>query len=161
MTGVTAMARGLALEMDARGDPGWPARGLAELLSAADLTHISNEVSFMTGCQAREETPSFCSAPEYMEVLRLVGADVVELTGNHNLDFGPDYALQSLDLYAEEGMSTFGGGRDEASARQPLVMAHNGNRLAFLGYNQFGPDYALAGPASPGAATGSRGLPGG
>jgi len=152
MTGVTAMTRGVALEIEARGDPGWPARRLAGLLAAADLTHVSNEVSFMSGCQAREETPAFCSRPEYMEVLRLVGADVVELTGNHNLDFGAEYALQSLDLYAEEGMVTFGGGRDEVTARQPLVMAHNGNRLAFVGYNQFGPDYALAGPASPGAA---------
>ena len=152
MTGVTAMARGVAIEMEARGDPGWPARQVAGLLSAADLTHVSNEVSFMAGCQAREETPAFCSRPEYMEVLRLVGADLVELTGNHNLDFGPEYALQSLDLYAQAGMATFGGGRDEAAARQPLFVTHNGNRLAFLGYNQFGPDYALAGPASPGAA---------
>jgi hypothetical protein len=152
MTGVTAMARHLALEMEARDDPGWPARSLAGLLSAADLTHVSNEVSFMPGCQARAETPAFCSRPEYMEVLRLVGADLVELTGNHNLDFGATYALQSLDLYTQEGMSTFGGGRDEATARQPLLVTHNGNRLAFLGYNQFGPDYALAGPDSPGAA---------
>lgn len=153
MTGVTAMARGVALEIEARGDPGWPARGLAGLLSAADLTHVSNEVSFMPGCQASAESPAFCSSPEYMEVLRLVGTDVVELTGNHNLDFGGTYALQSLDLYAEEGMATFGGGRDAAAASQPLIVTHNGNRLAFLGYNQFGPDYALAGPASPGAAS--------
>lgn len=152
MTGVTAMARGVALEIEARGDPGWPARGLAGLLSAADVTHVSNEVSFMAGCQASAESPAFCSRPEYMEVLRLVGADVVELTGNHNLDFGSTYALRSLDLYAEEGMATFGGGRDAAAASQPLLVTHNGNRLAFLGYNQFGPDYALAGPASPGAA---------
>jgi poly-gamma-glutamate synthesis protein (capsule biosynthesis protein) len=152
MTGVTALARGVALEIEARGDPGWPARGLAGLLSAADLTHVSNEVSFMPGCQAREETPAFCSRPAYMEVLRLVGADLVELTGNHNLDFGAPYALQSLDLYAAEGMATFGGGRDAAAAYRPLFMTHNGNRLAFLGYNQFGPDYALAGPTAPGAA---------
>ncbi len=152
MTGVTAMTRGVALEIEARGDPAWPARGVAGLLSAADLTHVSNEVSFMPGCQAKDETTAFCSRPEYVEVLRLVGADLVELTGNHNLDFGAAYALQSLDLYAAEGMATFGGGRDAASARRPLFMTHNGNRLAFLGYNQFGPDYALAGPASPGAA---------
>jgi hypothetical protein len=152
MTGVTALVRGIALEMEARGDVGWPARRLAGLLSAADLTHISNEVSFMRGCQALRETPAFCSRPEYMEVLRLVGANVVELTGNHNLDFGPTYALQSLELYAQEGMGVFGGGRDQVAARLPLLMTHNGNRLAFLGYNQFGPDYALAGPSSPGAA---------
>ncbi|MFN2226715.1 MAG: CapA family protein [Anaerolineae bacterium] len=152
MTGVTALTRGVALQIDARGDPAWPARQIADLLAAADLTHVSNEVSFMDGCLPAAEMRSFCARPTYLETLRLAGVDIVELTGNHNLDFGPRYALQSLDLYVEAGMATFGGGRDEAEARQPLLVEHNGNRLAFLGYNQFGPDYALAGDGEPGAA---------
>lgn len=152
MTGVTALTRGLASEIEARGDYAWPARQVADLLSSADLTHISNEVSFMPGCEPEIDTWVFCARPEYMETLRLVGADLVELTGNHNLDFGPYYATLSLDLYAEAGMHTFGGGRDATSARQPLLVTHNGNRLAFLGYSQFGPDYAWATEERPGAA---------
>ncbi len=152
MTGVTALTRGVALEIEARGDPAWPARQMADLLAAADLTHVSNEVSFMRGCQPQAETRSFCAKPEYLETLHLAGVDVVELTGNHNLDFGPQYALESLDLYAEMGMAIFGGGRNQAEARRPLVVEHQGNRLAFLGYNQFGPDYALASDDGPGAA---------
>jgi poly-gamma-glutamate capsule biosynthesis protein CapA/YwtB (metallophosphatase superfamily) len=152
MTGVTALTRHVALEMEARSDPAWPARRVADLLSAADLTHVSNEVSFMPGCLAQAETTAFCARPEYLETLRLIGADLVELTGNHNLDFGPVYALQSLDLYAQAGMHTFGGGRNAAEARRPLFVNHNGNRLAFLGYNSFGPDYAWATEAGPGAA---------
>lgn len=152
MTGVTALTRGVALEIEARGDPAWPARQIADLLAAADLTHASNEVSFMSGCQPQAETRSFCAKPEYLESLRLAGVDVVELTGNHNLDFGPQYALESLDLYAATGIATFGGGRNEVEARRPLVVVHHGNRLAFLGYNQFGPDYAWASDDGPGAA---------
>jgi hypothetical protein len=152
MTGVTALTRGVALQIEARGDPAWPARQIADFLAAADLTHVSNEVSFMSGCPPQAETRSFCAKPEYLESLRLAGVDVVELTGNHNLDFGPQYALGSLDLYAASGMATFGGGRDEAEARRPLVLTHHGNRLAFLGYNQFGPDYAWASDDGPGAA---------
>ncbi len=152
MTGVTALTRGVAFEIEARGDYAWPARQVADLLSSADLTHISNEVSFMPGCELEMDTWVFCARPEYMEVLRLVGADLVELTGNHNLDFGPYYAHLSLDLYAEAGMHTFGGGRDATDARQPLLVTHHGNRLAFLGYSQFGPDYAWATEERPGAA---------
>lgn len=152
MTGVTALTRHLAVEMEARNDDGWPARHIAGFLAAADLTHISNEVSFVSHCQAQAETQVFCARPEYLETLRLVGADLVELTGNHNLDCGPGYALQSLELYAEAGMRTFGGGRNAADARQPLLITHQGNRLAFLGYNQFGPEYAWAGEDRPGAA---------
>ncbi|MEJ2209664.1 MAG: CapA family protein, partial [Anaerolineae bacterium] len=152
MTGVTALTRGVALQIEAHGDPAWPARQIAGLLAAADLTHVSNEVSFMDGCLPAAEMRSFCARPAYLQTLRLAGVDVVELTGNHNLDFGPQYALRSLDLYADAGMATFGGGRDEAQARQPLLVEHNGNRLAFLGYNQFGPDYAWADDGEPGAA---------
>jgi poly-gamma-glutamate capsule biosynthesis protein CapA/YwtB (metallophosphatase superfamily) len=152
MTGVTALTRHVALEMEAQADPAWPARQIAGLLSAADVTHTSNEVSFMPGCQARAETPAFCARPDYLQTLRLCGVDVVELTGNHNLDFGPESALGSLDLYAAAGIKTFGGGRDAADARRPLLITHNGNRLAFLGYNQYGPAYAWATEDSPGAA---------
>ncbi len=152
MTGVTALTRGVAFEIEARGDYAWPARQVADLLSSADLTHVSNEVSFMPGCVPESDTWVFCARPEYMETLYLVGTDLVELTGNHNLDFGAYYAYLSLDLYAEAGMRTFGGGRDAPAARQPLFMTHNGNRLAFLGYSQFGPDYAWATEERPGAA---------
>jgi hypothetical protein len=152
MTGVTALTRHLAVEMEARNDPGWPAHCLADLLSTADLTHVSNEVSFLPGCPAQAETTAFCARPEYLETLRLVGTDIVELTGNHNLDFGPGHALHSLDLYAKAGMHTFGGGRNAAEARHPLFMEHNDNRLAFLGYNSYGPAYAWATADGPGAA---------
>lgn len=152
VTGVTALTRRVALQIEAREDYGWPARQVADLLAAADLTHISNEVSFVPGCQAQAEARSFCAKPEYLETLRLLGTDLVELTGNHNLDFGPKYALQSLDLYTQAQMHTFGGGKNAAQARQPLLITHNGNRLAFLGYNPFGPDYAWATETDPGAA---------
>jgi hypothetical protein len=152
MTGVTALTRRVALEMEAQNDYGWPARQIANLLSTADLTHVSNEVSFVPGCETGPGTLVLCAKPESLETLRLIGADVIELTGNHNLDLGPDYALQSLDLYAQAGMRTFGGGRNAAEARRPLLISHNGNRLAFLGYNQFGPEYAWATEEGPGAA---------
>ena len=51
---------------------------------------------------------------------------------------------------------------DDKAARKPLILEHNGNRLAFLGTNQWGPEgytdklgetvSAWAGPDNPGAA---------
>jgi hypothetical protein len=152
VTGVTALTRGVAVQIEARGDPAWPARGVAELLASADVTHVSNEVSFVPGCEADPETTAFCARPEYLDALRLAGVDVVELTGNHNLDLGAAPAHASLDLYQEAGMHVFGGGEDQAAAHRPLVVEHNGNRAGFLGYNAFGPHYAWAGVSAPGAA---------
>ncbi|MBN1660457.1 MAG: CapA family protein [Anaerolineae bacterium] len=152
VTGVTALTRGVAVQIEAHGDPAWPARGVADLLASADVTHVSNEVSFVPGCEAQVETTAFCARPEYLETLRAAGVDVVELTGNHNLDLGPAPARASLALYREAGMHVFGGGEDEAAARRPLVVEHNGNRVSFLGYNTFGPHYAWASVSGPGAA---------
>ena len=110
----------------------------------------------MADCQPEADTSVFCARLEYLETLCLVGANLVELTGNHNLDFGANPALYSLDLYASNGMQTFGGGRNEAEAGRPLLITHNGNRLAFVGYNQWGPHHAWAGEDSPGAARFTR-----
>ena len=152
MTGTTALTRTTAQQMEQHGDYAYPARILAGRLRGADMIHVSNEVSFARDCQPKLDTMSFCSKPEYIATLQWLGVNIVELTGNHNNDAGPAAALASLDLYHQFGMQYFGGGRDAQDARHALVVEAGGNRLAFVGYNQFGPGYAWAGPNSPGAA---------
>jgi poly-gamma-glutamate synthesis protein (capsule biosynthesis protein) len=153
MTGVTAMVRLTAAEMDERG-PAWPAEVVGPELASADITAISNEVPFVPGCETNidDENLVFCSKPEYMATLRASGADIIGLTGNHQNDYGYEDALVSLDIYEEEGLPVYGGGADKSSALQPLFIEHNGNRLAFLGANSYGPESAWATDFSPGSA---------
>jgi len=47
---------------------------------------------------------------------------------------------------------TFGGGIDGEAARQPLLIEHHGNRLAFLGCNFTGPESDWATEVLPGSA---------
>ena len=49
MTGVTAMCRMTAAQMDRFG-PAWPAEVVGSELASADITHISNEVPFVEDC---------------------------------------------------------------------------------------------------------------
>jgi poly-gamma-glutamate synthesis protein (capsule biosynthesis protein) len=153
MTGVTAMVRLTAEQMDAS-EPDWPAQVVGPELAAADLTAISNEVPFVPGCETNTDRSNlvFCSKPEYMATLQASGADVIGLTGNHQNDFGLEAAITSLDIYAEEGLPVYGGGADLRSAMAPLIVEHNGNRLAFLGANSYGPPSAWATDFSPGSA---------
>lgn len=143
MTGVTALVRGTAVRMEEKGIT-YPAEKIRDWLTTADVTHISNEVSFYEDCPA----PSFdsglrmCSDPRYMELLRYVGTDVVELTGNHSWDYGASNMPYSLDLYDKEGWKYFGGGRTLADAMKPITMTVNGNRIAFIGCNYFGVNWA-------------------
>lgn len=150
MTGVTALVRATAYRMEEFGVL-YPAEGIVDWLVSADLTHISNEVSFYEDCpypNPHSRLLFFCSNPEYIELFDYVGADIIELTGNHNNDsayvYGVDVVPFSLNLYAERGMVYFGGGLNLTDAMKPATITHNGNKLAFIGCNASGPDYAWA-----------------
>lgn len=141
MTGVTAMGRFTAQAIDDSGDPAFPARIVAPILSQADITHVSNEIPFVDDCAPNlvQDSIRLCSKSRNIETFKALGVDIVGLTGNHAGDFGYDNYIKTLELYDANGMKYYAGGRDEAEARKPLIMEHNGNRIAFLGANSFGP----------------------
>jgi hypothetical protein len=153
MTGVTALARGTAWLMDVSGET-YPGRDIGHWLRDADFAHISHEVSFTYECPIPDPyDPSmrFCSAPRHIALLEDVGVDIVELTGNHNLDYGAQSYRNTLDMYRERGWEYYGGGENYADASQPVLIEHNGNRIALVGCNAAGPPYALATSTTPGA----------
>ena len=153
MTGVTALVRATATRLEIVGLD-YPAWDIGETLKAADITHISNEVPFYTGCpypDPRQKDLVFCSNPKYIELLELVGTDVIELTGNHFQDYGSEATLQTLEMYKERQWPYFGGGENLEDARKPALLTHNGNRFAFIGCNPIGPQFAWATETEPGA----------
>jgi len=152
MTGVTAMVRGTAQRMEKHGIT-YPGEKIAGILKDADITHISNEVPFVEGCDVlADRFPFFCSRPEYIELLEYVGTDVVELTGNHMNDHGHDWFIYTLEMYDEKGWPYFGGGRDLEESYLPAILESNGNKFAFLGFCWWGPAYDWATEDSPGSA---------
>ncbi len=78
--------------------------------------------------------------------------DVVELTGNHVMDWGAEALQYTLEQHRARGWLDFGGGADLEDSLQPALFEHNGNRVAFLGCNQAGPSTAWATIDRPGAA---------
>ena len=153
LTGVTALVRGTASLMEVIGLT-YPAQDIGPWLREADILHISNEVPFARNCPQPFEWKDlvFCSQAEYITLLEDVGADVIELTGDHFADWGPDAMLYTLELYRERGWPYYGGGANLAEAQQPALLEHNGNKIAFLGCNGKEPGYATAGASNPGAA---------
>ncbi len=154
MTGVTALVRATAGRMETEGVL-YPGRDVRDWLRAADITHISNEIPFYEQCpppSPYQTSLIFCSDPRYVALLEDIGTDIVELTGNHFQDYGSKATLQTLALYDALGWPYFGGGSNVAEARRPVLLEHNGNRLAFIGCNAPGPDYAWATESRPGAA---------
>lgn len=154
MTGVTALVRATAFAMERKGVQ-YPAGDIAPWLQEADLTHISNEVPFAEDCpypNPLQTDMRFCSHPRYIGLLESVGTDVVELTGDHFQDWGPQAMKLTLKLYKQRGWPYYGGGANLEEARQAITVEHNGNRLAFIGCNAKGGSFAQAGVDRPGAA---------
>lgn len=152
VTGVTALVRATAYNMEQNGML-WPAEDVAPVLQAADIAHISNEVSFAPDCPYPNPIggTTFCAGDNTFELLKYLGTDVIELTGNHLNDWGQENLVRSIDMYEAEGMATYGGGRNATEAAEPALFEHNGNKIAFVGCNSFGPTYAWAEAASAGA----------
>jgi hypothetical protein len=154
LSGTTALVRGTALKMEEEGVD-YPGERIKPLLERADVLHISNEVPFYDKCPSARPLRSemrFCSDPRYLALLTGIGTDVVELTGNHLLDWGGEAFLQTLRLYREMGLPYYGGGENLAEALSPLRLEVRGTRLAFLGCNAAGPEVVWAGITTPGAA---------
>jgi len=154
LTGVTALVRGTAKEMEMNGVLS-PAVSIGDLMREADIAHVSNEVPFAVDCPApqwvQEVDLVFCSDDKYIDLLRDIGTDVVELTGDHFSDWGDEAMYHTLEMYHEEGWSYYGGGADITEANEPLKITHNGNKIAFLGCNAKAPGYATASETTPGA----------
>lgn len=154
MTGVTALTRATAATMESQGIT-YPATAIEDWLRQADITHVSNEVSFAPNCPTpdpAQRSLRFCSLPSHASLFDEIGVDVIELTGNHVMDWGPAAFLYSLDLYQAHGWRTYGGGASLEEALAPALFEHNGNRLAFIGCNSVGPPNAWAAEGRPGAA---------
>lgn len=152
MTGVTALTRGTARAMEREGVT-YPAQDIRPWLLEADITHVSNEVPFAENCStAGHSTMTFCSDPRYIELLEHIDVDVVELTGNHLLDWGVGAMKLSLRMYDERRVPYFGGGWGLAQARRPLTLTDGVHTFGFLGCNPVGPAGVWATEDRPGAA---------
>lgn len=153
LTGVTALVRATAWTMESEGI-NYPARDILQYLKEADILHISNEVPFAQGCpypNPGQVGLRFCSDSRYIELMETIGTDVVELTGDHFGDQGPEAMLYTLEMYNQRDWPYYGGGADRQDAQEPVLFEHNGNKIAFLGCNAKGGGYATANVDYPGA----------
>ena len=135
-TGVTALARAMQTKLNQVGDAGYFAKKIADFLSATDLTHISNEVSFADNCTTSSGSTTLCADPRMIKAIEAIGTDIIELTGNHNNDWSAKANLSSLALYEEKGYKTFGGGKDEETAKIPLKLDEKNTKITWIGVNQ-------------------------
>ncbi len=138
LTGVTAITRNTGLTADAKG-PDFLIEKVKHHFQNSDFVHISNEVSFDPNCVYIKYDPryKFCTKERDFKTLKDLNTNIVELTGNHNKDFGAKPYKLTYDWYKQQGMKTFGGGLNAEGANTPLIIElKDGKKMAFIGFNQ-------------------------
>ena len=130
-TGVTALSRGMNQKLQQVGSAEYFAEKIGGFLSKFDITHTSNESSFTEMASAN----NICSDPRFISTLEGIGLDIVELTGNHNVDCGAAAARNTIDLYNQKGIAIVGGGKNAEEGAKPLEINEKGSGITFLAYN--------------------------
>jgi hypothetical protein len=150
MTGTTAISRNTGRSADLYG-PAILSEKIRPYFQTADYVHVSNEVSITDRCLYQPGL-RFCSKQAHFQAFKDIRANVIELTGNHNRDFGTEPFLSTLDWFHKNGMRTFGGGRDEANANTPIFLdLKEGGAIGVVGFNEFCPNNECANEKKPGA----------
>ena len=138
-TGVTALTRRTGTALNAMGNLKY-LELIRPVLGNPDILHISNEVSISPNCNYSEMKMKFATRLEHFELLNILGADVIELTGNHNLDFGSSAYESTMLWYKDNGMKVFGGGITPEQAAAPLILTmKDSSKVAWIGFNEFCP----------------------
>ena len=131
---------------------GDPLAAIAPLLATADFRIGNMECPLATGGQPHPtKIATFRAAPQTVAVLS-GRFDAMSVANNHSGDYGQEAFLETLQHLDQNGIATFGGGRNLSEAHRPLWIERNGLRIAILGYNEFKPRSFEAGADWPGIA---------
>jgi poly-gamma-glutamate capsule biosynthesis protein CapA/YwtB (metallophosphatase superfamily) len=144
LTGTTAVTRYMGRATDQYGTD-WLLANILERVKGSDFLHISNEVSATEKC---EYVPGmrFCMKTKHLEIFTKLGVNIVELTGNHNLDYGKEGYIKTYEWYKANGMQIFGGGLSVEDAYKPLILTlKDGKKIAMVGFNESCPVNECAG----------------
>lgn len=128
------LARAIGEQILAQG-PQFVFAGVQSTFDSADLLVGNLECAISDRGQPEpRKAYTFAAPPIAAEALALAGFDVLSLANNHAFDYGPEALADTQSLLDERGIAYVGAGADETAAHRPVIVEHNGLRLAFLAY---------------------------
>jgi poly-gamma-glutamate capsule biosynthesis protein CapA/YwtB (metallophosphatase superfamily) len=114
-------------------DPGHSFSLVAPLLNAADIVFANCEGVYSDRVEQAPTAYISMRAPTSMASgLAAAGLDVMSLANNHCVDGGHGGLRQTVGTLRAQGIETVGAGESLEEARRPVVVEHNGQRIAFL-----------------------------
>lgn len=133
-------------------DSNYMTEQIKNYIPAEDFLHISNEVSIYKNCIQQIQSTYLCSLEKDFSILKKLDVDIVNVSGNHIMDFGYDTFISTLSWYEENKIPFSGGGKTQELSEKPTIVKHNDMKIAFLGYN-FMPPYSYYARGNNGGST--------
>jgi poly-gamma-glutamate synthesis protein (capsule biosynthesis protein) len=94
----------------------------------------------------------FKAKPEYSQILRDAGFDMLSLANNHTLDCGRTGLLETMQNLQRHNIRWTGAGRNRSEAERATMLNVRGLRVAFVGFCEFLPEGVFTNDAKPGIA---------
>jgi poly-gamma-glutamate synthesis protein (capsule biosynthesis protein) len=132
--GDVMLSRYVGIVARSKGDPGWPLRDVAVLLSSADIAFANLESPFSDRGRVIEKGMLFKAEPEMIQGLLQAGISVVSTANNHARDGGRYGVEYTVDWLEQHGIRAVGTAASTEAAHRGTVVARNGVRFGFLAY---------------------------
>lgn len=145
------LARGVTNTINREG-PEFIIRHLSKLTKQKDLFFANLECALArdnTLYEGPEKTFYFRAEPYAVQVLKLLGIDMVSLANNHILDAGTTGLTDTLSILRNNNIEFCGAGRNSDEAFRPYIVRKNGIRIGVLAFCDHQEDFAAA-PNRPG-----------
>lgn len=126
--------------------------GIQPILSRAHIAFGNLECPVSDRGTRQDKGYEFRADPEAIDGLTYAGFDVLSLANNHTGDYADLALADTLRLLTDAQIVPIGAGHTITEAHEAKIIEANGLRVAFLAYNQIGPNWFAATESSPGSA---------
>ena len=126
---------------------------LAAATAAADIAFANLEVALTVRGTPADKDFTFRAPPSSADALTSAGFDIVSVSNNHSLDYGPEGLTDTLAALQARGIAATGAGPTLADALRPATLTAEGLRIAVLAFASFDNDSVTGFHARSFAAT--------
>jgi len=102
-------------------------------MNQADIMCLNNEFCYSTqGEPLAGKLYTFRANPKKVELMHVLGVDIVKLANNHVYDYGREAMVDTLTTLEEAGIEYVGAGRNLEQAMEPVYQEVDGKVIAFV-----------------------------
>lgn len=112
-------------------------KDLLEIMNGVDVMMVNNEFTYSRrGTPLAGKAYTFRANPSRVDLLDVLGTDIVNIANNHVYDFGPDALIDTIDTLDQAGIPHVGAGENLEEACKPYYFVCNGRKIAIVAATQ-------------------------